>query len=102
MAGLIGQIGVSVTHHVVMDPSYHQEYVITVCLVVKSAPETASACKIVLHIFVKVSYLYFHLLLPMLSLPFTTNVVPIWLFRIISIPSKFCYFRLPDHVISMD
>ena len=58
MAGLIGQIGVSVTHHVVKDPSYHQEYAITVCLVVKSAPETASACKIVLHIFVKVSYLY--------------------------------------------
>jgi hypothetical protein len=26
----------------------------------------------------------------------------IWLFRIISIPSKFCYFRLPDHVISME
>jgi hypothetical protein len=24
------------------------------------------------------------------------------LFRIISIPSKFCYFRLPDHVISME
>ena len=24
------------------------------------------------------------------------------LFRIISIPSKFCYFRPPDHVISMD
>ena len=24
------------------------------------------------------------------------------MFRIISIPSKFCYFRLPDHVISMD
>jgi hypothetical protein len=24
------------------------------------------------------------------------------LFRIISIPSKFCYFRSPDHVISMD
>jgi hypothetical protein len=48
MAGLIGQIGVSVTHHVVKDPSYHQEYAITVCLVVKSAPETASACKIVL------------------------------------------------------
>jgi hypothetical protein len=28
--------------------------------------------------------------------------IPIWLFRIISIPSKFCYFRLPDHVISME
>ena len=26
----------------------------------------------------------------------------IWLFRIISIPSKFCYFRPPDHVISME
>jgi hypothetical protein len=26
----------------------------------------------------------------------------IWLFRIISIPSKFCYFRLPYHVISME
>lgn len=24
------------------------------------------------------------------------------MFRIISIPSKFCYFRLPDHVISME
>jgi hypothetical protein len=24
------------------------------------------------------------------------------LFRIISIPSKFCYFRLPDHMISME
>ena len=24
------------------------------------------------------------------------------LFRIISIPSKFCYFRPPDHVISME
>jgi hypothetical protein len=24
------------------------------------------------------------------------------LFRIISIPSKFCYFRPPDHVILMD
>jgi hypothetical protein len=29
-------------------------------------------------------------------------VVLIRLFRIISIPSKFCYFRPPDHVISMD
>ena len=27
---------------------------------------------------------------------------PIRLFRIISIPSKFCYFRPPDHVILMD
>ena len=27
---------------------------------------------------------------------------PIRLFRIISIPSKFCYFRPPDHVISME
>ena len=26
----------------------------------------------------------------------------IQLFQIISIPSKFCYFRPPDHVISMD
>ena len=26
----------------------------------------------------------------------------IQLFRIISIPSKFCYFRPPDHVISME
>ena len=26
----------------------------------------------------------------------------IWLFRIISIPSKFCYFRPPDHVILME
>ena len=26
----------------------------------------------------------------------------IWLFRIISIPSKFCYFRPPDHMISME
>ena len=26
----------------------------------------------------------------------------IWLFQIISIPSKFFYFRLPDHVISME
>jgi hypothetical protein len=24
------------------------------------------------------------------------------LFRIISIPSKFCYFRPPDHMISME
>ena len=30
------------------------------------------------------------------------NVVGIRLFRIISIPSKFCYFRPPDHVISME
>ena len=29
-------------------------------------------------------------------------IIPIWLFRIISIPSKFCYFRLPDHMISME
>jgi hypothetical protein len=28
--------------------------------------------------------------------------VSIRLFRIISIPSKFCYFRPPDHVISME
>ena len=28
--------------------------------------------------------------------------IPIRLFRIISIPSKFCYFRPPDHVISME
>ena len=27
---------------------------------------------------------------------------PIRLFRIISIPTKFCYFRLPDHVVSME
>ena len=26
----------------------------------------------------------------------------IWLYRIISIPSKFCYFHPPDHVISME
>jgi hypothetical protein len=39
-----------------------------------------------------VSYLYFHLLLPMLSLPFTTNVVPIRLFRIMSIPTTFRLF----------
>ena len=32
----------------------------------------------------------------------TREVQPIQLFRIISIPSKFCYFRLPDHVISME
>jgi hypothetical protein len=29
-------------------------------------------------------------------------VFPIRLFRIISIPSKCCYFRPPDHVISME
>ena len=28
-------------------------------------------------------------------------VVVCCLFRIISIPTKFCYFRLPDHVVSM-
>ena len=28
--------------------------------------------------------------------------IAIQLFRIISIPSKFCYFRPPDHVISME
>ena len=30
------------------------------------------------------------------------DTIRLWLFRIISIPSKFCYFRLPDHVISME
>ena len=30
------------------------------------------------------------------------NIFLIWLFRIISIPSKFCYFCPPDHVISME
>ena len=30
------------------------------------------------------------------------NTISIRLFRIISIPSKFCYFRPPDHVISME
>ena len=30
------------------------------------------------------------------------QIVLIQLFRIISIPSKFCYFRLPDHVILME
>ena len=32
----------------------------------------------------------------------TVIVYPNTLFRIISIPSKFCYFRPPDHVISME
>jgi hypothetical protein len=31
-----------------------------------------------------------------------TSYISIRLFRIISIPSKFCYFRLSDHVISME
>ena len=35
-----------------------------------------------------------------LNLQFRNNLIR--LFRIISIPSKFCYFRPPDHVISMD
>jgi hypothetical protein len=30
------------------------------------------------------------------------QIVLIQLLRIISIPSKFCYFRLPDHVILME
>jgi hypothetical protein len=30
------------------------------------------------------------------------KALTIRLFRIISIPSKFCYFRPPDHVISME
>jgi hypothetical protein len=33
---------------------------------------------------------------------FTGKKYSIRLFRIISIPSKFCYFRPPDHVISME
>ena len=33
---------------------------------------------------------------------FSNNQILIRLFRIISIPSKFCYFRQPDHVISME
>jgi hypothetical protein len=33
---------------------------------------------------------------------FVLYVYTIRLFRIISIPSKFCYFRLPDHVMSME
>ena len=35
-------------------------------------------------------------------LPRSTYDKRIRLFRIISIPSKFCYFRPPDHVISME
>ena len=30
------------------------------------------------------------------------DTIRLWLFRIISIPSKFCYFRPPDHMISME
>jgi hypothetical protein len=33
---------------------------------------------------------------------YVKNVIRIRLFRIISIPSTFCYFRPPDHVISME
>jgi hypothetical protein len=33
---------------------------------------------------------------------FKQSLVPIRFFRIISIPSKFCYFRPTDHVISME
>ena len=33
---------------------------------------------------------------------FNIDCEAIWLFQIISIPTKFCYFRPPDHVISME